>query len=108
MHTTRERILVATNELFRVHGYNGTSLSQISKASDATMGSIYHFFPGGKEELTVAVIESTGATYRTLFDEIAAAAATPIAAIGDFFEGAASVLEATDYLDLCPIGTIAR
>ena len=55
MADTRDRILVATNELFRRQGYNGTSLSQISEAANATIGSIYHFFPGGKEALAVAV-----------------------------------------------------
>ena len=64
---TRDRIIAATNELFRRTGYNATSLSQISKASGATIGSIYHFFPGGKDALTVEVIRSTGLVYRDLF-----------------------------------------
>lgn len=106
--TTRDRIIVATNELFRRHGYNGTSLSQISKASDATIGSIYHFFPGGKEALGVAVIEATGAVYRELFEAIAADASDPASAYRDMFLGAAAVLEETDFIDPCPIGTIAR
>ena len=108
MGPTRERIIVATNELFRRHGYHATSLSQISEASGATIGSIYHFFPGGKEALTIAVIESTGAVYRELFESIAAAAADPATAYIDFFSGAAAVLEETDFIDPCPIGTIAR
>ncbi|MDH3730595.1 MAG: TetR/AcrR family transcriptional regulator [Acidimicrobiia bacterium] len=108
MSETRNRIISATNELFRVHGYHGTSLSEISKAAAATIGSIYHFFPGGKESLTVAVIKSTGAIYRELFEMIAAEAADPTAAFVDFFEGAAAVLTESDFLDPCPIGTIAR
>ena len=67
MATTEDRIIAATNELFRHHGYNGTSLKQISEASGATIGSIYHFFPGGKEALGVAVVEATGSVYRELF-----------------------------------------
>lgn len=108
MATTRDRIIVATNELFRRHGYNGTSLSQISEAADATTGSIYHFFPGGKEALAVAVVETTGAVYRELFESIAAEAEDPAAAYVDFFAGAALVLEESDFIDPCPIGTIAR
>ena len=108
MGPTRDRIIVATNELFRRHGYHATSLSQISEASGATIGSIYHFFPGGKEALTVAVISSTGEVYRELFESIAAAADDPATAFSDFFSGAAAVLEETDFIDPCPIGTIAR
>lgn len=108
MAATRDRIIVATNELFRRHGYNGTSLSQISEASSATIGSIYHFFPGGKEALAVAVVETTGAVYRELFESIVAEAENPAAAYIDFFAGAAAVLEESDFIDPCPIGTIAR
>lgn len=108
MTTTRDRIIVATNELFRRHGYNGTSLSQISEAADATTGSIYHFFPGGKEALGVAVIDTTGAVYRELFESIAAEHPDPVNAFQTFFDSAASVLEESDFVDPCPIGTIAR
>jgi AcrR family transcriptional regulator len=108
MASTRDRIIVATNELFRRHGYNGTSLSQISKASNATIGSIYHFFPGGKEALAVAVVDTTGEVYRELFESIVAEADSPAAAYFDFFTGAAAVLEESGFIDPCPIGTVAR
>lgn len=80
MASTRDRIIVATNELFRRHGYNGTSLSQISDA----------------------------AVYRELFEVIASEADNPAAAYVDFFAGAAAVLEESDFIDPCPIGTVAR
>jgi len=108
MVSTADRIIAATNELFRRQGYNGTSLSQISEAAEATTGSIYHFFPGGKEALAVAVIESTGTVYRELFEAIVAQSADPAAGLQDVFVGAATVLEETDYIDPCPIGTVAR
>lgn len=108
MSETRDRIITATNELFRVNGYHGTSLSQISKAADAPIGSIYHFFPGGKEALTVAVIRSTAAVYRELFEMVTGAASDPVTAYADFFEGGAAVLEESGYLDPCPVGTVAR
>ena len=105
---TRTRIITATNELFRRHGYNGTSLSQVSEAAAATTGSIYHFFPGGKEALAVAVIHSTGSVYRQLFEMIVAEAPNPQTAFTNFFDGAAQVLVESDFIDPCPIGTIAR
>ena len=108
MVETRDRILAATNELFRRQGYNGTSLKQITVAAEAPIGSIYHFFPGGKDELAEAVIEASGAAYQQLFELIADAAASSGHAITDFFEGAAEVLRTTDYIDACPIGTVAR
>jgi AcrR family transcriptional regulator len=106
--STRDRIVTATNERFRRTGYHATSLSDISGASGATIGSIYHFFPGGKRELAAATITESAASYRQLFEDIAAEAGSPPAAVTAFFDGAAAVLEETDFLDICPIGTVAR
>ena len=107
MASTRDRIITATAELFRRQGYNGTSLKQVTLAAGAPFGSLYHGFPGGKEELAEVVIEASGAAYRELFEVIADAAPDIATGIGDFFDGAALVLEETGYIDACPIGTVA-
>jgi AcrR family transcriptional regulator len=107
MVDTRDRIITATGELFRRQGYNGTSLKQVTRAAEAPMGSLFHFFPGGKEELADAVLRTGGAVYRELYEAIADAATDPGSAVTDFFDGAAAVLEETGYLDACPIGTVA-
>jgi AcrR family transcriptional regulator len=105
---TRSRIITATNELFRRQGFNGTSLKEITAAAEATTGSLYHFWPGGKEELTAEVLVTSGAVYCQLFEAIVTDTANPGQAIADFFEGGATVLESTDFIDPCPIGTVAR
>src|SRR5260370_34466566 len=105
---TRDRFLTATNESFRRRGYNGTSLKHVTAAAQAPTGSLYHFFPGGKDQLASEVITTSGAAYRELFEAIADAAASPGDAVTDFFDGAALVLEETDFIDPCPIGTVAR
>jgi AcrR family transcriptional regulator len=105
---TRDRLLTATNESFRRRGYNGTSLKHVTAAAKAPTGSLYHFFPGGKDELTAAVITTSGDAYRQLFEVISDAASSPGAAVTDFFDGAAAVLEETEFIDPCPIGTVAR
>jgi AcrR family transcriptional regulator len=106
--STRDRILTATNELFRRNGYNGTSVKQITIAAKVPMGSLYHFFPEGKDQLAREAIETSGPAYQQLYEIIAAEAATVAEAISNFFDGAAEVLEATDFIDICPIGTVAR
>ena len=108
MPSTRDRILTATNELFRRNGFNGTSIKQITIAAHVPMGSLYHFFPEGKDQLAREAIETSGPAYQQLFELIADEAATTSEAISNFFAGAAEVLEATDFIDICPIGTVAR
>jgi AcrR family transcriptional regulator len=104
---TKDRILETTAELFRRYGYTGTGLKQIVAAANAPFGSLYHFFPGGKENLGQEVIRRSGQMYRELFDAILDAAPDPITGIGDFFTGAAETLRQTDYADACPIATVA-
>ncbi|TGQ06111.1 helix-turn-helix domain-containing protein, partial [Mesorhizobium sp. M00.F.Ca.ET.217.01.1.1] len=41
-------------EVFREHGYEGASLALIGAATGLGKGSLYHFFPGGKEEMARA------------------------------------------------------
>jgi len=108
MANTRSRLVAATNELFRRRGFNATALKDVTTAAEATTGSLYHFFPGGKAQLAEAVITESGLAYQQLFEIIADDAADPATAIADFFDGAAEVLASTDYIDVCPIGTVAR
>jgi AcrR family transcriptional regulator len=108
MANTRDEILTAAAEIFRRNGFNGASVKDITVAAHATMGSLYHFFPGGKEQLTVEVLRTTGAAYLQLFELIADGASDPGDAVRQFFDGAADVLVETDFIDICPIGSIAR
>ncbi len=100
--------MVATTELFRRQGYSATSLSQIVEASSATTGSIYHFFPGGKDELTAEVLRVSGAGYGDLVESVVRSALDPAVGIGDAFAAAAALMQESDFIDPCPIGTIAR
>jgi AcrR family transcriptional regulator len=47
-------------EVFREHGYEGASLALIGKATGLGKGSLYHFFPNGKEEMVQAVLGEIG------------------------------------------------
>lgn len=56
---------------FRSHGMVATGFTEVLAASGAARGAIYHHFPGGKDELAVAVVASTAdnveAAIRMLF-----------------------------------------
>ncbi len=94
-------------ELFRRQGYAGTGIKQILTAANAPFGSLYHFFPGGKEQLGAETIRSSGQLYSELFATIAVQAPDVPSAVAEFFSGAAQTLIETDYADACPIATVA-
>jgi AcrR family transcriptional regulator len=105
--STKERILDSTAELFRRQGYTATGMKQIAAEASAPFGSVYHFFPGGKEELGAEVIRTSGRLYMQLFAAVISEYPGTIEAVGAFFTGAAQTLHETDYADACPIATVA-
>lgn len=52
-------------ELFREHGFAGASLSEITKRTGLGKGSLYHLFPGGKEEMARAVLDNVAGWFET-------------------------------------------
>jgi AcrR family transcriptional regulator len=107
MSATRDRIVDASAELFRRQGYAATGIKQIVTEARAPFGSLYHFFPGGKEQLGAEAIRTSGALYELLIPAIFDPAPDLVTAVRTFFAGAAAHLEETDYEDACPIATVA-
>ena len=77
---TKERIVERSAELFRRQGFAGTGVKQIVAEASAPFGSLYHFFPGGKEQLGEEVIRWSGAIYGQLIDAFFVPGADPVAA----------------------------
>lgn len=107
MAGTRDRILDTTAELFGRYGYTGTGLKQIVADANAAFGSVYHFFPGGKTQLAEEVVRRSGQMYLELVAAVLDAAPDLLSGVRDVFAGAAAVLRETDYVDACPIATVA-
>ena len=61
----RADLLPAMAEVFREHGFEGASIALISERTGLGKGSLYHFFPGGKEEMAGAVLEEIEAWFTT-------------------------------------------
>jgi AcrR family transcriptional regulator len=102
------RILDATGQLLRDHGYAGTGLKAISTSAAAPFGSLYHHFPLGKEELAAAALRHAAAGYAERVTAVLAAAGDdPVDAMRVAFRRAAETLATTDYADACPIATVA-
>ncbi len=104
---TRDRLIGATAELFRRQGYTGTGVKQIVEAAGAPFGSMYHFFPDGKEALGAETIRWSGAMYGQLIDLFYEPGVDPAVSTRRFFDAAADTVRDTDYADACPIATVA-
>ena len=67
----RQTMVWAAAKLFRRQGYSGTGLRDILAASGAARGSLYHHFPGGKEEIGAAAVTAAGSLVTETFQELA-------------------------------------
>ena len=54
---SNQQIFAKLLEVFRLYGFDGASLSRISEATGMKRASLYHRFPGGKEEMALALLE---------------------------------------------------
>ncbi len=53
----RGDVIPLVAEVFRELGYEGASLNEITERTGIGKGSLYHFFPGGKEQMAVEVLD---------------------------------------------------
>jgi AcrR family transcriptional regulator len=104
---TRQRLVDAASQLLRRQGFAATGIKQILTTSGAQFSSLYHHFPGGKDQLAAEAILTAGAGYQHLVEAVWDAAGDVTASVAAIFEGAAQVLESTGYADACPIATVA-
>src|SRR3954447_19568333 len=104
---TKDRLLDASGELFRRQGYTGTGVKQILAAASAPFGSLYHHFPGGKEELGTETVRRSGRLYaRVVADAMDVPGDLPDRVLAAVL-GAAETVRDSGYADACPIATVA-
>ncbi|CAN5262115.1 TetR/AcrR family transcriptional regulator [soil metagenome] len=66
----RQRMIDSTAILLAKHGLSGTSFSEVIAASGAPRGSLYHYFPGGKDELVLAAVGAAGDRAMAVLDRL--------------------------------------
>ncbi|GAA0420324.1 TetR/AcrR family transcriptional regulator [Streptomyces luteireticuli] len=104
---TRERIVRAASRLMQRQGYDGTGIKQISQEAEATLGSLYHFFPGGKQELAVAAIRRGDEEFADMLRRALDSDPDPAAALVACARTLAEELSASDWTEGCPVTATA-
>ncbi len=101
---SREAVVDRLVAVFRRLGYEGASLSELSKATGLGRSSLYHYFPGGKEEMANAALDRLSEWMETYL-------LTPLKKPGTPAERLERVLDALDSLyaqgkEACLLGTL--
>lgn len=104
---TAERIITATAELMRRQGYGATTVKQITAAAHAPIGSLYHHFPRGKQQIATQALRTSGAAYIQLLPLLMDPYPDLHEAVPAAFTTAAEQIEQSGWMNMCPVGTVA-
>ncbi|WP_028604325.1 TetR/AcrR family transcriptional regulator [Ottowia thiooxydans] len=103
-HSVRQQIVDASLEVFQAHGYNATSIQDLTDAAGVPKGSFYNHFKG-KEDLALEAlklyVESNGID--VLRDERYA----PIERLRRHFRANWKIVKDRDYTAGCFLGTMS-
>lgn len=101
----REQLIRTAMRLFRRQGYASTGLQQILAESGAPKGSLYYYFPKGKEELAEAAIDLAASMISEMLEDLAARHRDPRTFLRGYCRVMAGWMEESEFRSGCPIAT---
>ena len=101
----KKNLIRTAMRLFRRQGYASSGLQQILAESGAPKGSLYHYFPSGKEALGEAAVELAGGMIREMLTNLAARHHEPKAFLRAYARTMARWMEESGFQSGCPIAT---
>lgn len=97
----RERIVAGAADMISRRGLSATSIREMAKHAKAPLGSTYHYFPEGKQQLATEAVQYAGDTVaRLLSKELEAG---PAAGLGAFLALWRKIVVGTGFRAGCPV-----
>lgn len=103
---TRRKLIETTAHHLRAKGAAATGLSEILQDSGVPRGSLYHHFPGGKEELVLYAIMASGESITQRLSALLKRTGGLIEAVSAFCDHYIAQLHESAYTKGCPIATV--
>lgn len=107
MSSTREQFIETTCALLEAQGYHGTGIKQIVQESGAPKGSLYYYFPQGKEALAAEAIALAGQRLAQRILENLQSGEEAVVAIPRFVRRIADGVEASGFRTGGPLQAVA-
>ena len=105
-NNSKDVLIETASRLFRIKGYYGVGLKDIIEECGIPKGSLYHYFPQGKEQLAIAAINHTKVIVLNEIQEVFDEIDDPIKAFQTHLEHLSEIIENSNNIGF-PIGTIA-
>jgi TetR/AcrR family transcriptional repressor of lmrAB and yxaGH operons len=107
MSETRDTIIETTSRLLEEQGYHATGLNQIVAESGAPKGSLYYYFPEGKDEISEEALRLTGRRVEENIRGMMQSHPTTADGLEGLLEKIAEQIEVSDFRAGGPITTVA-
>lgn len=102
----RDAMIDSTIVLLRERGLTGTSVRDVIEHSGAPRGSIYHHFPGGKQQLVSEAVQRAGAAIGAAIGHFERSG-DPVAALDALIDFFKDLLVQSDFNAGCPVAAVA-
>jgi TetR/AcrR family transcriptional regulator, lmrAB and yxaGH operons repressor len=103
---TRERMIRSATELLQERGYAGVSFQDVLAHSGAPRGSIYHHFPGGKDQLVAEALSWYAQRTSGYLTELANGGGA-VDVVAGFVAASKDALRASGFRAGCPVAAVA-
>ena len=104
--SARLRFLHTAEDMLREGGMSGTGIKEIVARSGAPIGSLYHYFPGGKTQLVTESLRIHAAKVPRLLEQFLGGPGTAAARLRALFNAAADGFERGGANKACAIGAV--
>ena len=101
----RDAIVQTAARLFRQQGFAATGLNQIVEESGAPKGSLYHYFPEGKEAIGAAAVAWAGERVVQTLAGLDSETDSPGELVRRYADLLGGWMASSDFRDGCPIAT---
>jgi len=101
----RGAIVRAAATLFRRNGYAATGINEIAELAGAPKGSLYHYFPEGKDQIGEAAVRFAGKLVLTSLEKLEGDHKTAAAMMQAYCRLLAGWMAKSGFRDGCPIST---
>ena len=103
---TRERLIEAAITLMRRSGLSGAGINEIVRESGAPKGSVYHFFPNGKQQIIEEGLAQYSERIVAFIDSTLSSKRKPGEKVKALFNAFAERIELGEFRHSCPVGTV--
>jgi len=103
---TREKLVEAAITLMRRSGLSGAGINEIVRESGAPKGSVYYFFPNGKQQIVKEGLEQYSERVVTFIDSALSRKRKPGEKVKALFNAFAERIELGEFRHSCPVGTV--